>query len=129
MPRIPLMFLASTLTLLATGCTDGSGVACLAVLRPGIEVEVRDGATDEPIADLARGIVEDGAFADSLRIIGYDSAMVPSVLGAAGERPGNYKVRIERAGYEAWDTTGVSVQAGECGVIPVQLAAHLSRTS
>jgi hypothetical protein len=73
--------------------------------------------------------VEDGAFADSLPIIGYDAAMVPRVLGAAGERPGTYSVRIERAGYEAWDTSGVSVRAGECGVIPVQLVAHLSQKS
>ena len=129
MPRTPLIFLAATLALLAAGCADSSGVVCPAVIRPGIEVEVRDAVTDEPLADLARGIVEDGAFADSLRVISYDAAMVPSVLGAAGERPGIYNVRIERAGYEAWDTAGVSVQAGECGVIPVQLLAHLSQTS
>ena len=128
MSQTPLMFLTATLTVLSAGCADSSGVICLAVIRPGIEVEVRDGATDEPLADLARGIVRDGSFADSLRIIGYDSSMAPSVLGAAGERPGTYSVRIARAGYEAWDTTAVSVQAGECGVIPVQLIAHLSRT-
>ena len=128
MPQTPLLFLTATLTLLA-GCRESSGVICPAVALRAIEVEVRDEVTDEPRAELARGMVEDGSFTDSLRIIGYDSSMVPTILGAGDDRPGMYEVRIERAGYEAWDTTGVRVRAGECGVIPVQLVAHLRQRS
>lgn len=108
---------------------DSLEPGCLPVRRPGLEVEVRDGLTEEFRADSAQGMVQDGAFADSLRIVRYHGPrIVPSALGAADERPGTYRIRIERLGYQPWDTTGVRVQADRCGVSPVQLVARLTPT-
>lgn len=129
MPRTPLMLLAADFMLLAAACQDGLEAACLPVVRPAIEVEVRDEVTDAFRADSARGVVQDGAYTDSLHIVRYNGPeIVPSALGAAYERPGTYSIHIERVGYRPWDTTGVRVLADECGASPVQLVARLTPT-
>jgi hypothetical protein len=111
----------------AAACQDGLEPACLPVVRPAIEVEVRDALTGEFRADSARGIAQDGAYADSLWIVRYHGPeIVPSALGGAYERPGTYSVRVERNGYRPWDTTRVRVQADRCGAFPVRLVARLS---
>jgi hypothetical protein len=124
------MLLFGALMLASGACRDGLEPACLPVAHPGIEVEVRDMLTEEFRADSARGMVQDGAYADSLVIVRLDGPQsMPSALGAAWDRPGIYSVRIERNGYQQWDTSGVRVQADQCGASTVQLVARLSPSS
>jgi hypothetical protein len=114
----------------AAACGDSLEPACLPVVRPAVEVEVRDALTEEFRAESARGVVQDGSFTDSLEIVRYDGPqIIPSTLGGAYERPGIYSVRIQRDGYQPWDTSGLRVEADKCGAAPVQIVARLSPTS
>lgn len=107
-------------------------VACPAVMRRAIEVEVTDALTGRPIAAGAKGIVRDGAYADSLRVVGWrgippnDTA---TTLGAGDGRRGAYAVRVERPGYQPWEQQGVTPQVGACGVETARLRAALTPAS
>jgi len=128
MTRIPLIVPAA-LMLSTAACADGLE-PCLPIERLAVEVEVRDAQTEEFRADSARGVAQDGTYTDSLLIVRYHGAdIVPAALGGAYGRPGTYTLRVERAGYQPWDTVGVHVQADRCGPITVQLVARLSPAS
>jgi hypothetical protein len=120
--------MASSALLLSTvACGDSSGPVCLPVERLAVEVEVRNAQTGALRADSARGVAQDGTFTDSLLIVRYEGAdIVPAALGGAYGRPGMYTLRVERPGYQLWDTAGVRVIADECGPITVHLLARLS---
>jgi hypothetical protein len=113
---------------LVAACSEPGG--CTPSLVFGIQVLVRDGRTDAFIAQPVHGVVRDGAFEDSLRVVssaGTDSALA-TVLAGAAERPGTYSVHLESAGYEPWDTANVPVTKGECHVRPASFTARLSTT-
>jgi hypothetical protein len=121
---------SSALMLSTAACGDSSGPVCLPVERLAVEVEVRDAQTGALRADSARGVAQDGTFTDSLLIVRYEGAdIVPAALGGAYGRPGTYTLRIERPGYQLWDTAGLRVIADECGPITVHLLARLSPAS
>jgi hypothetical protein len=129
MAKTPLMVPAA-LMLSAAACGDGLEPVCLPVERPAVEVEVRDVHTEEFRADSARGVAQDGTYTDSLLIVRYHGAEItPAALGGAYGRAGTYTVRIERVGYQPWDTVGVHVLADRCGPLTVQLVARLSPAS
>jgi hypothetical protein len=84
-------------------------------LRPAIIVQVA-AASGPAIKDtLARGIVRDGDYSDSLRIIQIAVAGLSS-LGAAVNRPGTYDVMVEHPGYLPWEKDSVVVAASPCGI-------------
>jgi hypothetical protein len=103
--------------------------ACPAVISPAIVVEIRDARTGAPLANDAKGAVHDGAYVDSLAPYeGTGSGAGPLVLfsrRAADERPGNYSVEVNHAGYRAWTRTGVRVVSGQCGVKTRRVSASL----
>src|SRR5262245_25348558 len=110
------------------GCSDQQGI-CTTEMRRAIEVEVRDAASNEYIAGVTRGVVRDGSFVDSLRVVGEiggDPAL-STILGGADERPGIYAVSLEADGWESWDTTGVVVASDACHVRTVSFTAKLQR--
>ena len=116
----------ATSALAAAACGDSLEPACPPVVRPAVEVEVRDSQTGVFRADSARGVVRDGAYADSLVVVrNHGAQSVPAALGVAFDRPGSYSVRIERGGYQLWDTVGIHVLADRCGAVTVHLVAHL----
>lgn len=110
------------------GLTDPT--ACPDVISRAIEVEVRDSDSGEPAADGAVGIAREGNYVDTLEVVGWTS--VPSaetalVLGGVEERPGLYRVRVEKEGYHPWERSSVRAEKGTCGVITVRLQAQLER--
>jgi hypothetical protein len=106
------------------------GPGYLPVERLSVEMEVRDAATDAFRADSARRVVHDGAFTDSLPfVLNSGEESIPSALGGVYERPGTSSIRIERSGYQPWDTTGVQVSRDRCGALPVRVVARLSPVS
>jgi hypothetical protein len=107
-------------------CSEPEG--CTLVLVYGIEVEVQDASSDEPIAGRVHGVITDGAFEDSLRVPGGDPATATSLVGA-GERAGIYAVHLEGVGYRPWDTTDVRVTRDACHVHPVTFIARLEPAS
>jgi hypothetical protein len=124
-----LALLASLVTTrLVSACSD-PGV-CTTDILPAVAVEVRDASTDGFIAGLVRGVVTDGAFEDSLRVIGSlgTDPPVQTTLGGADERAGTYEVHLEAAAYEAWDTAGVRVTRDDCHVRTATFTARLAPT-
>ena len=92
---------------------------------PGIVVEIRDATNGRAIADLAKVIVQDGAFTDSLRPAESSSPQLADLFSrhAAFERAGTYSVHVERTGYSSWDTVGIEVAKGVCHVSTQRLQA------
>jgi hypothetical protein len=114
---------------LAGACSDPGG--CTLNIVPAVAVEVRDASTDDFIAGLVQGVVADGAFEDSLRVVaslGTDPAL-PTTLGGADERAGTYAVHLEGSGYEAWDTANVQATRDACHVRTATFTARLTPTA
>ena len=129
--RFDLRLLPGLALLALAGCIDsttpGIGFGCTAHAAPGLDVEIRDRSTGVPIADSARGVAREGAYVDSLRPGTMLSTAPSDLLSRVGayERAGTYSIRIERAGYQPWDTAGVRVIAGTCHVTTVRVFARL----
>jgi hypothetical protein len=87
-------------------------------------VFVRDAQTGVPLAAEARGVVQEGAYVDSLRL---DPLQHPpqSTLVGGGNRAGTYTVTVERQGSRPWQRSGVVVGRGACGIVTVTLVAEL----
>ncbi|MBA3853063.1 MAG: hypothetical protein C0503_01535 [Gemmatimonas sp.] len=105
-----------------TVCTLGASAA--------IRVFVRDAASDAliPPDGGTTLILRDGAFVDSTtwpRAGGPWPEGVPLTSYGAIERPGTYDVTVRHPGYAEWNTTGIRVREGECGVRTVTLTARL----
>lgn len=130
-----LMIATMALLAGATGCDLLPGtdpVFCPAVITRAVEVEVRDAATGAPAAAGAVGTARDGSFVEVLQVVGWTA--VPSdetalVIGGVHERPGIYTVTVEKAGYERWERTNISVRRGVCGVETARLEARLTRSA
>lgn len=96
-------------------------------LVPTVQVEVRSATTGAALALGSTGVVQDGAYTDSLRAFALHGDTLVS-LGAAPNRPGTYDVTIEHPGYVAWQEAAVQVAANACGVgQPVHLVARLEQ--
>lgn len=112
---------------LAAACTAAcSEPGCTLIAVPGVVVEIRDGADGTPLAATAHGVVQEGAYTDSLRLDGNPEpdALVRS---AAYERPGVYRVTVEHEGYAEWRREQARVRSGDCHVQTVHLQAQLQR--
>ena len=99
---------------------------CTLILVPGVVVEIRDEVDGTPLAETARGVVRDGAYTDSLQLLGTGKAAL--VRSAAYERAGVYTVTVEHQGYAPWRREHVRVRGGDCHVQTTHLAADLERT-
>jgi hypothetical protein len=112
-----------------TACSD-QGI-CTEDVRPAVEVEIREAGTEQFLAGLARGILRDGTFEDSLRIFGVqgsDPAEVTSLAGA-DERTGTYELHVVALGYASFDTAGIVVGFDGCHVETAKLTIRLEPTS
>jgi hypothetical protein len=122
----PLSKAASNISLsavlLLAGC--GGDINCLQGIFAAVSVHALS-ARDATLLLGARGVVSDGTYRDSLLEIGQGY-----YEGASG-RAGTYAVRLELAGYAAWDTAGVLVQSspGPCAMVETaRLEARLLPT-
>jgi hypothetical protein len=87
---------ALTVGILAiTACSEPDG--CTLELRYAIDAQVRDATTHGLLTNYPHGVVQDGAFEDSLRAVGDPAdPAIPSELVAAGERPGSTQFTLRR---------------------------------
>jgi hypothetical protein len=94
--RVLLVALLSTV-----GACDDSLVVCPAIAVAGLDVQVLDNATSQPLCDAivtaSEGTVSERLMANACRYQG------------AFERPGIYTVRAERAGFAPLELSGVRV--------------------
>ena len=100
-----LFILSWGLSALVIGC--GTEPNCTQGVYPAIVVEIRDGFDDAPLAESARGLVQEGEFVDSLRPYGSVGNGVLISRAAADERSGVYTVIVEHDGYLQWRADGV----------------------
>lgn len=115
--------------LLATACDDPFSGACTLDVSPAIEVVIVDAVTEAPLAEAARGIVRDGAYADSLQPWTHTIEGEMASRAAALGRPGRYDVEVAVPGYVPWLRLGVLAPAGRCGVETTALRAILQPSS
>ena len=112
---------AGTMVLLGLAACGTEPRVCTPSFEPGITVRALEAGTGRNVTDEARGAVSDGAYVDSLRPAGIDSAQRPVLLHAADERPGTYDVFVERVGYQSVSLSEVEVRADDCHVHTVAL--------
>ncbi len=124
--RLKAPVLLLTAAALLSAC-DTTG-ACDLSVHAGIVVEIRDAATDAPLAATARGAVRDGAYVDSLKPAGIENFTLAR-RAAAYERPGTYEVEVVHPGYATWQRIGVVVRPGGCHVQTAMLRALLQPAS
>lgn len=125
MPRLDFLIQRSIVlaALACAGCNFLSGpTVCTTEARPAIHVEIRDAITNTSVAGDGRVIATDGAFADTVVTM---TGLV--VVGLAHERPGQYTVTVEQAGYQVWTRSGIQVRDGTCHVQTVSVVALLQR--
>ena len=115
----------------ATAGCDGllSPGGCSASREPGVVVEIRDKHTGAPLAGLARGVVREGTYVDSLQPGAFSEPVdrLGSMYSrqAAYERAGHYTVTVERTGYESWTASDILVRRNACHVQTRRLRAEL----
>jgi hypothetical protein len=115
------------LTAALGACSDPP--ICTTESVPAIELEVHEiggGLAEE----LARGVVQDGAYQDSLVLWSWapGAPIVPISYAAAFEREGTYSLHLEAAGHQPWDRAGIRVTRDECHVLTARVIATLART-
>lgn len=105
----------------------GGSASCGLSVEPAVVVEISDAVTGAPLAAVARGVVRDGEYGDSLRPH-QGRGTVPYVLtsrAAAYERAGTYSIEVHAPGHQAWRLHGVRVGRSECHVRTRYLRANL----
>lgn len=120
-----LVLLALTLS-----CSDATDpVSCPADVSPGVVVEVRNAVTDEFEAEGSTGMLTDGSYRETLQEFGSvtaaDGTLVPTSLAGAYERPGVYRVVVDKEGFDTWVEEDVEVRSDDCGVVTRELVAEL----
>lgn len=114
-----------SLLLLVAGCTGDSPIVCTTEARFGVNIMVRDAATQQPIPAGVRGALHEGTYVDSLQVMTDIEGRIFSLAGAV-ERPGNYRIELVATGYLPWSRDNVLVTADRCHVTPVSVQADLT---
>ncbi len=128
MARLITIVLATLVVLVGCGSDSGNeGYVCTASFEPGIVLEVRDGATNEPLADIATAMVSSLTFTEQMTVCAMDQNGQGLLLCGAYERTGTYAISLRVDGYEPWNATGVVVVPASCHVATVQLAAEMTK--
>lgn len=123
MNRIALLACGVLLPATLSGCDILDPGACTTDVHPGIVVQVRDAATQEPAVSGATGVISDGSYTEELQSL---SVNLLELVGAL-ERAGTYTVTIDKPGYQQWKQERVRVRDGRCHVQTVTLQANLVR--
>ena len=121
------------LFVVASGCGSLTGDrVCLALPRPAIQVDVRDSASNAPIAHRASLIVQNRTVYDStyrdVSALGLDTLQFSVITSSSNGLPGTYDVRVRHANYRLWQQSGVRVGGDDCGADLVKLAVRLQPT-
>jgi hypothetical protein len=113
---------------LAAGCGDANRPCPPTAPLPAVVVEIREGGTELPLADAARGVIREGTYVDSLipwaRV---DGVLVSRAAGVG--RAGTYDVEVSLLGYGLWQQSGVVAPLGACNVETATLQVTLQPAS
>ncbi|HET9327547.1 MAG TPA: hypothetical protein VFQ05_12305 [Candidatus Eisenbacteria bacterium] len=98
-PLKDLLLLPALAAVLTSCDLPGAPGACTHDFVPGIVVEVYDAETGARAAEGVDGWVFDGSYSDSLHLDRKSSTGEWLSLSGAGERPGDYVIRLRKPGY------------------------------
>ena len=108
-------------------CNTSDLVSCTTNIVPSIIVTIRDSSSDAAIAAVASGLIQDGAYTDSLRPFGSVGGTLISRF-AGQDRPGLYAVSVSGPNYQTWQAVNVRVEKGVCHVHSAELTAKLQHS-
>lgn len=104
------------------GCNQNDdGIACTQEARAGLNVTVKDAATNNYLGLGTTVLAKDGDYSETLE---YMDGIVPTFAGA-WEREGNYILRVSAEGYATYTSETITVTSDECHVIPQQVEVLL----
>jgi hypothetical protein len=111
----------------ATLTVSEPGAICTQEARPALQVELRDKVTgaSSGFTDVVV-VARDGAYADSVVHAVYPPPHETSIA-LAYERAGTYSLSVRASGYQAWERTGIVVDADRCHVVTQAFTALLER--
>lgn len=100
------------------GCKkEDEGIACTQEARAGLNVTIKDAATNNYLGLGTTVLATDGDYSETLQ---YMDGIVPTFAGA-WEREGNYILTVSAEGYATYVSETITVTADECHVIPQQV--------
>ncbi|MEO8478554.1 MAG: hypothetical protein ABI542_02900 [Gemmatimonadota bacterium] len=125
LPRAAWVLLV--LPLLGLTCPLSEQVDCtLGDPKFAIEVSFHDDVTRVRLTGSTPGMIQDGAYHDSLRASAVDTNGLVAQMAAGRGRRGTYQLTAKREGYQAYSQSGIRVNSYDCGVAPVFLFVYLT---
>jgi hypothetical protein len=107
--------------LFAFSCKKDDGIVCTMEARAGLNVTVKDAATNNYLGIGTTIIAIDGTYSETLE---YMEGIIPTFAGA-WEREGNYILTVSAEGYVTYVSETITVISDECHVIPRQIEVLL----
>lgn len=108
--------------LLATTCDEDDDIYCTQEAKAGLNVTVKDAATNEILSEGVTVVAQDGNYTETLEAFTGDAT---TVFIGAWERQGTYIVTVSKQGYQTFTSSAIQVTADECHVIPQLLNVAL----
>lgn len=109
------------IVLVLLGCNQNDDVACTMEARAGLNVTVKDAATNNYMGIGTTVVATDGNYSETLE---YMEGIIPTFAGA-WERAGNYILTVSAEGYVTFVSETITVTSDECHVIPRQVEVLL----
>ncbi len=107
--------------LIVIGCNNIDDIACTLEARAGLNVTVKDAATNNYLGIGTTVLATDGNYSETLQ---YKEGIIPTFSGA-WEREGNYILTVSAEGYATYVSENIIVTSDECHVIPQQIEVLL----
>ena len=117
------LFLACMPFLISTSCNnDDAAIICTLEAKAGLNITVKDAATNAVLSDGVTVIAQDGSYTETLQSFSGDDIF--SFFGAT-ERKGTYIITVSKQGYQTFTSEPIVVTADVCHVIPQDLTVNL----
>ena len=117
-----IMLFMSILAISCNSNDDSNGeVHCTDVFVYGLNVSVKDAATNATLQEGVLVKAVDGSYVETLQ----NEESTSTVFVGAGERAGNYVLTVSKPGYETYTSGVITLTADDCHVIPKEIAVVL----
>ena len=110
-----VLFLSLMFLVLCEDAPDDN-IGCTEQFVYGLIITVKDANINDILVEDVTVIIQDGEYQEELMNIQGTNDFI-----GAGERPGNYTIKVTADGYESYTTEAIQINANECHVIPEAL--------
>jgi hypothetical protein len=108
--------------MLFVGCDSGHEVICTTQAVAGLNVLVKDAASNELLSEGITVLAQEGEYTETLQLLLFD---LQQVFVGAWERKGTYTITVSKAGYQTFTSSPIVVERDICHVIPKHLTVYL----